>query len=149
MLEISNLSKHYGSVKVLDDVTFSLHSGCVTGMLGPNGSGKTTTPRVALGLERPTSGVVTIGGSPVVKLEYPYQRVGALLDASWIHPNRSAQAHLTWICQASRIPRDNLAWALEEVGLTSVAQQKAGSFSLGVARYGDGLRRRGVLASGP
>lgn len=78
MLEISNLSKHYGSVKVLDDVTFSLHSGCVTGMLGPNGSGKTTTLRVALGLERPTSGVVTIGGSPVVKLEYPYQRVGGL-----------------------------------------------------------------------
>lgn len=132
MLKASNLSKHYGSFIALDDVTFSLRPGCVTGLLGHNGSGKTTILRLALGLERPTSGLVTIGGSKLVEWEYPYQRVGALLDASWVHPKRSAQAHLTWICQASRIARKNVAWALEEVGLTSVAEKKAGNFSLGM-----------------
>ena len=140
MLQAASLSKRYGSLLALDDVSFSLRAGCVTGLLGPNGSGKTTTLRLALGLERPTSGSVTIDGLPVVELEYPYQRVGALLDAAWIHPNRSARAHLTWICQASRIPRANVAWALEEVGLTAVADKPAGTFSLG-------MRQRLGLAS--
>lgn len=132
MLEASSLSKHYGSLIALDDVTFTVRPGCVTGLLGPNGSGKTTILRLALGLERPTSGSVTIGGSPLVEWEYPYQRVGALLDASWIHPKRSAQAHLTWICQASRITRKNVGWALQEVGLTQVADKEVGTFSLGM-----------------
>jgi len=140
MLEAVGLTKRYAGVTALDDVTFRLRPGCVTGLLGPNGSGKTTTLRLALGLERPTSGSVTIGGARIAELEYPYQRVGALLDASWIHPNRSARAQLRWIAQASRIARERVDWALEEVGLASVAEQRAGTFSLG-------MRQRLGLAS--
>ena len=132
MLEVSRLSKRYGALKAVDDVSFALRPGCVTGLLGPNGSGKTTTLRLALGLERPTAGTVTFGGTPVAELDFPFQRIGALLDASWIHPNRSAHAHLLWIARASRIPRERVDWALGEVGLASVAAQPAGTFSLGM-----------------
>lgn len=90
MLEASGLSKKYGAVAAVVDVTFRLQPGCVTGLLGPNGSGKTTTLRLALGLVKPTAGSVTIDGRPVAEVSYPFQHVGALLDASWVHPNRSA-----------------------------------------------------------
>ncbi len=140
MLETAGLTKRYPGLTALDDVTFRLRPGCVTGLLGPNGSGKTTTLRLALGLERPTSGSVTIGGTPLADIEYPYQRVGALLDASWVHPNRSARSHLLWIARGSRIARERVEWALDEVGLASVAEKRVGTFSLG-------MRQRLGLAS--
>lgn len=132
VLKVENLTKRYGTLVAVDQVTFAIAPGSVAGLLGPNGSGKTTTLRVVLGLEMPTSGTASILGNPIERLAHPLQRIGALLNAGWVHPNRSARAHLTWLCQASRISTSIVDWALEEVGLAAVADNRAGTFSLGM-----------------
>lgn len=126
------LTKRYGARTVLDGFDVGVRPGSVTALLGPNGSGKTTALRVLLGLERATSGRALIGGREYRKLDHPVQRIGALLDASWVHPRRSAGDHLAWIARASGIVTDNVTRALAEVGLSGVADQSAGTFSLGM-----------------
>jgi ABC-2 type transport system ATP-binding protein len=91
MIEATGLTKRYGSTLAVDDLTFSVRSGTVTGFLGPNGAGKSTTMRMVLGLDRPTAGDVRIGGRRYQELRNPLRTVGALLDAKWVHPNRSAR----------------------------------------------------------
>ncbi|EHR63920.1 ABC transporter ATP-binding protein [Saccharomonospora cyanea] len=134
MIEAQGLTKRYGKTLAVDDLSFSVSPGKVTGFLGPNGAGKSTTMRMILGLDEPTSGQVRIAGKRYRELRHPLRTVGALLDAKWVHPNRSARAHLTWMAKSNRIPRGRVDEVLEAVGLTSVADRRAGGFSLGMSQ---------------
>ena len=91
MIEARGLTRRYRSTLAVDDLTFQVRPGVVTGFLGPNGAGKSTTLRMLLGLERPTAGSVTVGGRAYRDLRDPLRTVGALLDAKWVHPRRTAR----------------------------------------------------------
>ncbi|MGL4306702.1 MAG: ABC transporter ATP-binding protein [Mycobacteriaceae bacterium] len=132
MIELRGLTKAYGATVVVNDLTFGVRPGIVTGFLGPNGAGKSTTMRMILGLDKPTSGTATIGGKKYQDINDPLRMVGALIDASWIHPNRSAKAHLQWMAASNGINHNRVSEVLSLVGLTEVAAKKAGGFSLGM-----------------
>jgi ABC-2 type transport system ATP-binding protein len=134
MIEIRRLTKRYGTTTAVDDLSFRVEPGRVTGFLGPNGSGKSTTMRVALGLDRASAGEALFDGTPYGQLRHPLRTVGALLDAHWVHPNRSARAHLRWIAASNALPPGRVDAVLEQVGLTAVADRRAGSFSLGMSQ---------------
>ncbi len=134
MIEVNGLTKHFGSTHAVEDLTFSVRPGQVTGFLGPNGAGKSTTMRMILGLDTPTAGSALIQGKPYRELSHPLRTVGALLDARWVHPNRSARAHLQWMAASNGIPRRRVDEVLHLVGLTEVAGKKAGGFSLGMSQ---------------
>ncbi|SEB39693.1 ABC-2 type transport system ATP-binding protein [Amycolatopsis tolypomycina] len=134
MIEATGLTKRYGKTLAVNNLSFSVSAGQVTGFLGPNGAGKSTTMRMILGLDNPTGGQVTIGGKKYHDLKEPLRTVGALLDAKWVHPNRSARAHLLWMAKSNRIPASRVDEVLETVGLTSVANKRAGGFSLGMSQ---------------
>jgi ABC-2 type transport system ATP-binding protein len=141
MIEAIALTKRYGNTLAVDDLGFTVQPGRVTGFLGPNGAGKSTTLRMILGLDRPDAGVALVQGRPYRELEHPLRSVGALLDAGWVHPNRSARAHLRWLARSNDLPDGAVARALELVGLTGAAQRRAGTFSLGM------LQRLGIAAA--
>ena len=132
MIEARGLTKRYGATLAVDDLTFDVAPGRVTGFLGPNGAGKTTTMRLILGLDHPTAGTVTIDGRRYGDLRFPLHEVGALLDASAVHPGRRAEQHLWALAQSNRIPRRRVKEVLELVGLTAVARKRIGTFSLGM-----------------
>ncbi|RSN49039.1 export ABC transporter ATP-binding protein [Amycolatopsis sp. WAC 04197] len=134
MIEAAGLTKRYGKTLAVNDLSFSVAAGEVTGFLGPNGAGKSTTMRMILGLDNPTSGQVRIGGKLYRDLKDPLRTVGALLDAKWVHPNRSARAHLRWMAKSNKIAESRVDEVLEIVGLTSVAGKRAGGFSLGMSQ---------------
>ncbi|ANN14295.1 ABC transporter ATP-binding protein [Amycolatopsis orientalis] len=134
MIEAVGLTKRYGKTLAVNNLSFSVAGGEVTGFLGPNGAGKSTTMRMILGLDNPTSGSVRIGGKLYRELKDPLRTVGALLDAKWVHPNRSARAHLQWMAKSNKIPMARVDEVLEIVGLTSVAGKRAGGFSLGMSQ---------------
>ncbi|ASO23057.1 ABC-2 type transport system ATP-binding protein [Actinoalloteichus hoggarensis] len=134
MIEASGLTKRYDKTLAVDDLSFSIRPGTVTGFLGPNGSGKSTTMRMILGLDRPTEGDVRIDGRHYRELKRPLTKVGAMLDAKWVHPNRSARAHLRWLAKSNRLPARRVDEVLELVGLSAVARRRAGGFSLGMAQ---------------
>jgi ABC-2 type transport system ATP-binding protein len=134
MIEATGLTKRYGKTLAVNNLSFSVAAGQVTGFLGPNGAGKSTTMRMILGLDNPTGGQVTIGGKKYHDLKEPLRTVGALLDAKWVHPNRSARAHLLWMAKSNRIPATRVDEVLDTVGLTSVANKRAGGFSLGMSQ---------------
>ena len=100
----SKLTKRYGSVPAVDDLSFDVQPGKVTGFLGPNGSGKTSTLRILLGLAAPTSGTATIDGLAYRQLPDPVRQVGAALDSNCFHPGRSAAQHLRIITTATGLP---------------------------------------------
>jgi ABC-2 type transport system ATP-binding protein len=106
----------------------------VTGFLGPNGAGKSTTMRMALGLDRPSGGEIRVAGKRYADLRDPLRTVGALLDAKWVHPNRSARSHLRWLAASNGLPVSRVDEVLDLVGLTAVAGKRAGAFSLGMAQ---------------
>jgi len=93
-IEINGLSKRFGGVAAVDDLSFTARQGAVTGFLGPNGAGKTTTLRMLLGLASPTSGSATIDGQPYAQLDDPARHVGSLLETTRCHPGRPAQHHI-------------------------------------------------------
>ncbi|GAA1030469.1 MULTISPECIES: ABC transporter ATP-binding protein [Amycolatopsis] len=134
MIEATGLTKRYGNTLAVNNLSFSVAAGKVTGFLGPNGAGKSTTMRMILGLDNPTEGQVRIGGKLYHDLKEPLRTVGALLDAKWVHPNRSARAHLQWMARSNRIPAARVDEVLDTVGLTSVAGKRAGGFSLGMSQ---------------
>ncbi|PSL55262.1 ABC-2 type transport system ATP-binding protein [Saccharothrix carnea] len=134
MIEATGLTKHYGRTVAVDDLSFSAQPGRVTGFLGPNGAGKSTTMRMILGLDAPTRGKVTVNGQDYRSLKQPLRVVGALLDAKWVHPNRSARAHLQWLARSNRLPDRRVDEVLDMVGLTQVAKRRAGGFSLGMSQ---------------
>jgi ABC-2 type transport system ATP-binding protein len=134
MIEARGLTKRYGATLAVDELSFAVQPGVVTGFLGPNGSGKSTTMRMIMGQDRPDAGQATIGGRPYASLRWPLREVGAVLDAKAFHPGRSARAHLTALAASNAIPRRRVGEVLAEVGLTSVASRRAGTFSLGMAQ---------------
>lgn len=134
MIEVQGLTKHYGPVRAVDDLTFSVKPGVVTGFLGPNGSGKSTTMRMMLGLDTPTQGTALIDGAPYRNLPQPTHRVGALLDAKGVHPNRTARNSLLWQAQAAGLPANRVDEVLGLVGLSDVADKRVGGFSLGMGQ---------------
>jgi ABC-2 type transport system ATP-binding protein len=134
MIELAGLTKVFDSTRAVDDLTCSIEPGMVTGFLGPNGAGKTTTMRLILGLDRPTSGTATIDGKTYKEIPNPLRKVGALLDARQMHPNRSAVNHLRWIAASNRIRTKRVDEVLEMVGLAALAGQNAGSLSLGMSQ---------------
>jgi len=134
MIELKGLTKHYGQTVAVQDLSFTVHPGQVTGFLGPNGAGKSTTMRMILGLDAPTAGTALIKGKRYRELDHPLREVGALLDARWVHPNRSARAHLEWMAVSNDIPKQRVDEVLRLVGLSDVAGKKAGGFSLGMSQ---------------
>jgi len=134
VIEAKGLTKHYGDKLAVDQLSFNVRPGVVTGFLGPNGSGKSTTMRMIMGLDGASAGDVTINGRHYRDLAWPLHEVGALLEAKAIHPGRSARKHLLMLAQANRIAPSRVDEVLEVVGLTSVANQRAGKFSLGMGQ---------------
>ena len=103
-LEFRGLTKRFGQVQAVTDLTLTVPPGRVTGFLGPNGAGKTTSLRCLLGLVTPTSGEVLVGGRRYADLERPLHSVGAVLESSSFHPGRSARNHLRWVARAAGLP---------------------------------------------
>ncbi|MFW3170863.1 ABC transporter ATP-binding protein [Geodermatophilus sp. CPCC 206100] len=134
MIELDGLTKEYRDRVAVDDLTVRIEPGRVTGFLGPNGSGKTTTMRCVLGLTRPTAGAATVLGVPYRQLDHPMRRVGALIDASARHPGRTAHAHLLALAQSNALPRWRVDEVIELVGLGSVAYERVRGFSLGMGQ---------------
>jgi ABC-2 type transport system ATP-binding protein len=132
VIEVNNLSKRFGTRLALDDVSFRVEPGRVTAFLGPNGSGKTTTMRILLGLEAATSGSTLIDGAPYASLRDPMCRVGALLDARGAHPGRSAFHHLRALALTHGVDAARVDDVLDRVGLADVANHRVGGFSLGM-----------------
>jgi ABC-2 type transport system ATP-binding protein len=108
--------------------------GLVTGFLGPNGAGKSTTMRMIVGLDRPTTGAVTVNGKPYAAHAAPLREVGALLDAKAIHPGRSARNHLLAVAATHGIGAKRVDQVIEQTGLQSVARKRVGGFSLGMGQ---------------
>jgi ABC-2 type transport system ATP-binding protein len=134
VIELDGLTKRYGSRVAVDDLSVRVRPGVVTGFLGPNGSGKTTTLRCLLGLTRPTAGTATVLGVPYRSLPRPMERVGALIDPRARHPGRTAVAHLTALAQSNGLPRDRVDELIDVVGLSAVADDRVRGFSLGMAQ---------------
>jgi ABC-2 type transport system ATP-binding protein len=132
MIEVTHLSKSFGQVRAVSDLTFRVEPGKVTGFLGPNGAGKSTTLRLILGLNKPTSGTATVSGRVFRGLGTGLRHAGALLDAGDIHPGRSGYAHLWALARGNGLPRRRVDEVLAETGLASAARRRAGNYSLGM-----------------
>jgi ABC-2 type transport system ATP-binding protein len=139
-VEVTQLTKRFGSVQAVEGLSFTVTPGRVTGFLGPNGAGKTTTLRILLGLVSPTSGTATIGGRRYVDLADPLLTVGASLEATGFHAGRSARDHLRVLATATGLPSRRADEVLALVGLADVAQRRTGGFSMG-------MRQRLALAA--
>ena len=131
-IEINGLSKSFGTVRAVDNLSFTVEPGRVTGFLGPNGSGKTTTLRMLLGLVHPSAGTATIGGRDYRDLENPSDTVGAVLEATSFHPARRARTHLRMAARAGGHDDKRADEVLGLVGLTADARRKVGGFSMGM-----------------
>jgi ABC-2 type transport system ATP-binding protein len=134
MIEIDHVTKRYGEKVAVDDLSFSVQPGIVTGFLGPNGAGKSTLMRMILGLDAPTSGRATVNGKAYRDLGAPLHEVGALLEARAVHTGRSAYNHLLAMAQTHGIGRRRVDEVVDLVGLRDVARKRAGGFSLGMGQ---------------
>ncbi len=134
MIKASELTMTYGEKTVVDRLTFDLRPGVVTGFLGPNGAGKSTTMRMIIGLDRPTGGSVTVHGHSYRDLLAPLQEVGVLLEARAVHTGRSAYNHLLAMAATHGISRNRVQEVIELAGLSEVARQRVGAFSLGMGQ---------------
>jgi ABC-2 type transport system ATP-binding protein len=139
VIEAHALTKRYGPVTAVDQLSFDVRPGVVTGFLGPNGSGKSTTMRLILGLDAADHGTVTVAGRVYHDLRFPLRQVGALLEAKAFHPGRSAKAHLAALAASNAIPLSRVDEVLHTVGLHGAGQhgaasRKAGQLSLGMAQ---------------
>ena len=131
-VEVRGLTKNFGRTTAVSGMSFTAPAGKVTGFLGPNGSGKTTTLRMVLGLVRPTAGEALIAGVPYRRLAEPRRVVGALLEATGFHPGRRARDHLRVLAAANRIPDRRLDEVLSQVDLARDANRRVREFSLGM-----------------
>jgi ABC-2 type transport system ATP-binding protein len=134
MIEAHELTKRYGEKTAVDGISFTIAPGSVTGFLGPNGAGKSTTMRMVMGLDRPTSGAVTVNGKPYAEHRSPLSEAGALLDAKAVHPGRSARSHLRTMAATHHIPASRVTEVIEMTGLATVAGKRVGGFSLGMGQ---------------
>jgi ABC-2 type transport system ATP-binding protein len=131
-IEIQGLSKRFGAVQAVSDMTFAVSGGRVTGFLGPNGAGKSTTLRMLLGLVRPDRGTGTFGGKRYEELEHPSGHVGAVLENASFHPGRSGRNHLRVLAAAGRHLDERVDELLEQVGLTAAADRRVKGYSMGM-----------------
>lgn len=134
MIEVANLTKRYGDKTAVDGLSFTVQPGIVTGFLGPNGAGKSTTMRMILGLDAPTSGTVRVNGRAFADHARPLHEVGALLEARAVHTGRSARNHLLALGATTGIGRGRVDEVIDMVGLSDVADRRAGAFSLGMGQ---------------
>lgn len=134
MIVVENLTKKYGEVTAVNDISFQVQPGIVTGFLGPNGAGKSTTMRMILGLDRPTAGRALVNGHEYRKSAAPLTELGALLEAKSVDKGRSARNHLRSLGATVGINKSRVDELLELVGLADVANKSAGSFSLGMGQ---------------
>lgn len=131
-ISVERLSKSFGPVRAVTELSFTAEPGTITGFLGRNGAGKTTTLRSILGLVTPTAGRALIGDRPYVELERPAEVVGAVLEATGFHPGRSARDHLRIVCAAAGLPEARVDEALAFLALDQVAERAVGGYSLGM-----------------
>jgi ABC-2 type transport system ATP-binding protein len=129
---VSSLTKCFGDLAAVNDLTFSLEPGTVTGFLGPNGAGKTTTLRLLLGLAEPTAGEALVFGRRYRELDQPARRVGAVLESNDFHPGRSGRDHLRALALAAEIPQVRVEEVLEVVELNAAAARRVKTYSLGM-----------------
>ena len=129
---VSHLTKHFGSLAAVDDLSFTVEPGSVTGFLGPNGAGKTTTLRMILGLVTPDSGTATIGGRRYRALPKPATVVGAALEATGFHPARTGRDHLRVYCDVNGFPASRVDEVLGQCGLAQAGRRRVGGYSLGM-----------------
>jgi ABC-2 type transport system ATP-binding protein len=132
MIEVAGLTKRFGDLVAVDDLSFAAAAGRVTALLGPNGAGKTTTFRVLLGLARPAAGRALIDGRPYAELDSPRQTLGAVLESSGFHPARTGRDHLRVVATAAGIARNRVDELLAFVGLARAADRRVGGYSLGM-----------------
>jgi ABC-2 type transport system ATP-binding protein len=131
-IEVSGLTKRFGDVLAVDNLSFTADEGRVVGFLGPNGAGKTTTLRMLLGLVNPTAGNATVLGHHYVELDDPVHTVGAVLDGGMLHPGRSGRNHLRALGKASGVSDQRVDELLQLVALSDAANRRAGGYSLGM-----------------
>ncbi len=146
MIEIRQLTKRFGRVLAVDDLSFDVHPGRVTGFLGPNGSGKSTTMRCMVGLDRAETGTTRFDGRAYESMRQPLFEIGALFDAGYVHPARSGRNHLRWLAATHGIPAPRIDEVLDLVGLTDAAGRKVRGYSLGMRQR---LGLAGVLLGDP
>jgi ABC-2 type transport system ATP-binding protein len=145
-VSVQGLTKRFGGVTAVDDLSFDVPAGTITGFIGPNGAGKTTTLRMVLGLVRPTAGRALIHGVPYARLDRPAHHVGAVLEASGFHPGRTARNHLRVLAGRGGIPARRVDDVLGDVDLTGAAGRRVGGFSLGMRQR---LALAGALLGDP
>jgi ABC-2 type transport system ATP-binding protein len=131
-IEFLGLSKRFGKVHAVNDLSFSVQFGRVTGFLGPNGAGKSTTLRTLLGLIHPNAGTATFGGVSYEQLEHPSAHVGAVLEEASFHPGRSGRNHLRILATAGGHPESRVAEVLEQVDLIGAADRRVKGYSMGM-----------------
>ena len=144
-VDVRELSKSFGSVRAVTDLSFTVEPGSVTGFLGPNGAGKTTTLRMLLGLLHPDQGTATFDGTPYGALPDPVRTVGAVLETAF-HPARSGRNHLRVYCRAAGLPLSRADEVLVQVGLADAGNRRAGGYSLGMRQR---LALAGALLGDP
>ena len=132
MISVDRLTKRFGSTLAIDNLSFDVQPGRVTGFLGPNGSGKSTTMRCMVDLDRPQSGTVRFSGRRYGEIAHPIRMIGVLLDASYVHPGRSARRHLEWLAMSNHLERQRVDEVLSLVGLSDVSHRRVKTFSLGM-----------------
>jgi ABC-2 type transport system ATP-binding protein len=132
MITTTALTKSYGSVSVVRDVSLRCEPGTITGFLGANGAGKSTTLKMIVGLVRPDRGTATIDGRPFVQLPNPTRVVGTMLDASAMHPGRTGRATLTIAARLADVPTSRVEHLLDLVGIADAADRRVGTYSLGM-----------------
>ncbi|GIH95545.1 ABC transporter ATP-binding protein [Planobispora siamensis] len=145
-ITVTHLSKSFGRVRAVDDLSFDVERGTVTAFLGPNGAGKTTTLRMILGLVTPTWGSALVDGRPYRELADPLATVGAVLEAAAFHPGLTARVHLETLRTAAGLAPERVAHVLEQVDLTEAADRRVGGFSLGMRQR---LALAGALLGDP
>jgi ABC-2 type transport system ATP-binding protein len=132
VVRAESLTKRFGGVVAVDDLSFELDQGTITGFLGPNGAGKTTTLRMLLGLAKPTSGRASLFGQPYAELAEPSRRVGAVLEATDFHPGRSGRDHIRMLAEAVDLPRSRVELVLQVVELQEAAHRRVKTYSMGM-----------------
>jgi ABC-2 type transport system ATP-binding protein len=139
-IDVAGLTKCFGPVKAVDDLSFVVEPGRIAGFLGPNGAGKTTTLRALVGLIKPDAGTATIDNRPYARLRNPTHHVGAVLDSGSFHPARSGRNHLRVYCTVNGFPTKRADEVLQLAGIADVGHRAVRGYSLG-------MRQRLALAT--
>lgn len=134
MIDVEHLTKRFGATTAVDDLSFTVRPGIVTGFLGPNGAGKSTAMRAIAGLVRPTSGATRVNGRPIGEHAAPLTEIGTLLDAGAAHPGRTARSHLLALAATHGIGRARVREVLELTGIDGAADRRVGTFSMGMGQ---------------